>query len=244
MGFRKGSHQDRCRGEKDRVAALNRGQSQCDRQMCFPNPRGSEEEHFTASVAELSVLLVPREEPQAHRYLRRIEELPGKGDHAVDKIRLDDILPDLPFARLVGGHGAICQDETRNAGRCKMIDEVLDPCKVRVAGGRHPVLPALVVLELVASPITVIEGRVGQHEVGLQIGVLVIVEAVAVGDLRIDPPDGEVHLRQPPRRVVGFLPVDGDIADPPAVGLNELLTADEHAARAAARVVHAALVRL
>jgi hypothetical protein len=95
---------------------------------------------------------------------------------------------------------------------------------------------------LVAAPVAVVERRVGEDVVGLQVGVLVVVEGVAVGDLRVDAADREVHLREAPRRVVRFLPVDRDVADLAAVRLDELLAADEHAAGAAARVVDAALV--
>ncbi len=70
----------------------------------------------------------------------------------------------------------------------------------------------------------------------------VVVKGVAVGDLRVDAADGEVHLGQAPGGVVGFLAVDGDVSQLAAVGLDELLAADEHAARAAAGVVDAALV--
>ena len=51
-------------------------------------------------------------------------------------------------------------------------------------------------------------------------------------------------LREPPRRVVALLPVDGDVADPAAVAFDEFLGLHEHAAGAAARVVDAALVGL
>ena len=73
------------------------------------------------------------------------------------------------------------------------------------------------------------------------------IAAEAVGmfraEIALDPTNGEVHHRQPPRGGVGLLAVDRDVANPPAVGLHELLALDEHAARAAARVVDAALVR-
>jgi hypothetical protein len=68
------------------------------------------------------------------------------------------------------------------------------------------------------------------------------VKRVAVADLRVDAADGEVHLREPPRRVVRLLAVDGDVAEFARVGFDELLALHEHAARAAARVVDAALV--
>ena len=61
--------------------------------------------------------------------------------------------------------------------------------------------------------------------------------------LPVDLPDGQVHLREAPRRRVRLLAVDADVADAPAVRLDELLAVYEHAARAAARVEHAALER-
>jgi hypothetical protein len=124
-----------------------------------------------------------------------------------------------------------------------VVDEVLHPGVVGVARGRRAVDPALVVLEQLAAPVAVVEGRVGQHVVGLEVGVPVVVEGVAVRDLRVDAADGEVHLGEPPGGVVGLLAVDGDVAELAGVGLDELLALHEHAARAAARVVDAALVR-
>src|SRR3989338_9606332 len=76
----------------------------------------------------------------------------------------------------------------------------------------------------------------------LVVRALVVVEGVAVGDLRVDAADGEVHLGEPPGGVVGLLAVDRDVAELAAVGLDELLAGDEHATRAAAGVVDAALV--
>ena len=40
----------------------------------------------------------------------------------------------------------------------------------------------------------------------------VVVEAVAVGNLALDAPDGQVHPGQPPGCVVGLLAVDGNVA--------------------------------
>ena len=108
------------------------------------------------------------------------------------------------------------------------MDEMLNPGVVGVARRRHSVDPALVVLEQFAAPVAVVEGRVGQHVVGLEVGVPVVVEGVAVRDLRVDAADGEVHLGQSPGGVVGLLPVDRDVAELAAVGLDELLAAHEH----------------
>ena len=52
---------------------------------------------------------------------------------------------------------------------------------------------------------------IGQDEVGLQVGMAVVVERVAVGDLALDAPDRQVHLCQPPCGEVRLLAVDRDV---------------------------------
>ena len=76
--------------------------------------------------------------------------------------------------------------------------------------------------------------------------VQVLVERVAPArpEVGLDASDGQVHLRQPPGRVVQLLAVHGDVVPAPAMGLHEALGLDEHAARPAARVVDPALVGL
>ena len=76
------------------------------------------------------------------------------------------------------------------------------------------VLPALVLGEPVAAPVGDVERGIGEDEVGLEVGVSVVVESVAVGDLSLNAADGEVHLGQPPSGVVGLLAVDGDVPPP------------------------------
>ena len=121
------------------------------------------------------------EEPQADRDLRRVEELPRQRDHAVHEVRLDDVLADLALAGLVGGHGAVGEDEPGEARGRQVVDHVLHPGVVGVARGRRAVLPALVVPEPIAAPVAHVEGRIGEDEVGLEVGVAVVVEAVGVG---------------------------------------------------------------
>src|SRR5579875_3621190 len=60
----------------------------------------------------------------------------------------------------------------------------------------------------------------------------------------LDPPDGKVHLGEPPGRVVELLSVDGNVVPSAPVRFDEPLGLDEHAARATARVIHPSLVRL
>jgi hypothetical protein len=71
---------------------------------------------------------------------------------------------------------------------------VLHPGEGGVARWRCAVLPALVVTEELAAPVAHVEGRVGEDIVGLEIGVAVVVEGVAGGDLTFNVPDGEVSL--------------------------------------------------
>ena len=65
-----------------------------------------------------------------------------------------------------------------------------------------------------------------------------------MGDLTVDAAQREVHLGEPPGRVVRLLSVDADVAQPASVRRDELLGLHEHAGRAAAGVVDTALVRL
>ena len=108
--------------------------------------------------------LVFREEPEADGNLRGVEKLAGQGDHAVHEVGLDDGAADVAFAGLVGGHAAIGEDEAGHAVGREVVDEVLHPGEVGVALGRDAELPAHVVV--LAVPVGVVEGRVGQDEVG------------------------------------------------------------------------------
>ena len=62
-------------------------------------------------------------------------------------------------------------------------------------------------------------------------------------EVAFDAANGQVHHRQAPRRRVGPLPLDRDVADPPAMLFDELFALHKHARRAAARIVNSPLVR-
>jgi hypothetical protein len=97
---------------------------------------------------------------------------------------------------------AVGEHEAGDACGREVVDEVLDIGEVGVAGGRDAVFPAFVVAEAFAAPVGDVEGRIGEDEVGPEIGKLLVVKVVAVGDLALDATDGEVHLRKPPGGVV------------------------------------------
>ena len=106
---------------------------------------------------------------------------------------------------------------TTSDGR-EVVYHVLHPGEVGVARGRHAVLPAIVIAQPLAAPVGDVEGRIGEDEVGPEVGVAVVVEGVAVTDLTVDAADGEVYLGQPPGGEVRFLAVDADVALGLAVG--------------------------
>ena len=61
-------------------------------------------------------------------------------------------------------------------------------------------------------------------------------------EVGLDAADGEVHHGEAARGGVALLAVDGDVAEPAAVGFDEFFRLHEHAAGTAARIVDAALV--
>jgi len=90
---------------------------------------------------------------------------------------------------------------------------MLDPGEVGVPARWRPVLPAHVLAQALPAPVAVIERRVGQDEIGLQILVEVAVEAAGVllAEIAVDAADREIHLRQAPGRVIRLLAVDGNV---------------------------------
>jgi hypothetical protein len=126
----------------------------------------------------------------------------------------------------------------------EVVEHVLQPGVVGVALGRVAVNPAGVALQAAVPPVADVERRVGEDEVGPQVRVLVAGEGVGglFAQVEVDAADGEVHRRQPPGGGVGFLPVDGHVAQLAPVGLDEFFGLHEHAAGAAAGVVHLAVV--
>ena len=116
--------------------------------------------------------------------------------------------------------------------------------KLALPLGGTPYCQRLVLGEPLAAPVGDVEGCIGQDEVGLEVGMAVAVEAVAVGDLALDAADGQVHLGQSPGGVVGLLAVDGDVgpglsavAVAAGVSPDEFHRLHEHAGRTAEGVV-------
>lgn len=210
---------------------------------------GVDEQGFAAAVAQAAFgvgLFGAGDEPEADGDLGGVEELARQGDHAVDHVLVDHRLADGALTAGAGGHGAVGHDKAGDAVRGQVVDEVLNPGVVGVVGRRGAVFPAHVVAQPVAAPVGHVERRVGEDVVGLQVLVQVVVEAVGMmgAEVGVNAPDGQVHLGQFPGGGVGFLAVDGDVAQTAATGFHEALGLHEHAAGAAAGVEHPALVGL
>ena len=122
------------------------------------------------------------------------------------------------------------------------MDEVLHPGEVGVVPRRKAELPARVVV--FAEPVGVVEGRVGEDEVGAEIGTEIAPEGVgllfAEGRLRCRGWRGSSWRGT--RGGVALLTVDADVPELAAVGLDEFFRLHEHAAGTAAGVVNAAFV--
>ena len=185
----------------------------------LPHATRVDEEGLPAAVCGFEA----RKQPEAGGDLGGVEELPGKGDHAGDGVGFDHEGADVAFARLGAAHGAVGEDDARRSGGREVVPDVLQPGEVGVAGRRDAKAPARVLLQALAAPVGDVEGRVGEDGVGLEVGERVLVEAAFAvpADVAVDAAHGKVHFCKPPGGVVGFLPVDGDGADAPAVFAHE-----------------------
>ncbi len=93
---------------------------------------------------------------------------------------------------------------------------MLQPGEVGIARRRCAVLPTVIAAQQRAAPITDVEWRVGDDEVGFQVFVSVVEKGAFVVLFhlrRINAAYGEVHLGQPPGGLVTLLPVDEDVVD-------------------------------
>jgi len=85
-----------------------------------------------------------------------------------------------------------------------MMNKVRYPGKVGIPGRWSAELPALIVPKELTAPVGVIEGRIGQHIIRLEIGVQIAMKGVSLllTEVAVDAANGQVHLGQPPGGVV------------------------------------------
>src|SRR6266404_5098266 len=80
------------------------------------------------------------------------------------------------------------------------MDEMLNPRVVGVVHGWHPEFPAHVLPQVFAAPIAHVERRVGEDEIGLEVGMQILPETVGVAraEIGVNAANGEIHPRQFP----------------------------------------------
>ena len=186
------------------------------------------------------LLFVPGEEPQGNGDLGGVEKLGGHGHDTVHQVRLDDVFPDIPLAAGLGGKGAVGQHHAHAPVGGQVVNHVLEPRKVGVARRRRPILPAHIVLQFIRPPVGEVKRRVCHDIIRPQGGVAIVKKGIGVisAQVGVNAPDGQVHLRHLPGGGVGILPIDRNIIDVPGVVFHEFRRLHEHAAAAAAGVVH------
>src|ERR1051326_6080075 len=121
-----------------------------------------DEQRLSTTIAKAMIAFVASDEPEAERNLSVVEKLARQRDHAIDKIRFDDVFSNLSFARLIRRHAAVGEHESGQTRRREVMDEVLHPRKVRIARWRHTIFPAHVFPQTLTTPVAVIERRVGE----------------------------------------------------------------------------------
>src|SRR5690606_14962325 len=116
------------------------------------------------------------------------------------------------------------------------------PGEVGIALRRYAVLPSHVVV--FAKPVGIVKRWIREHVVGTQIWMEIATERVGVlwSQVCFDTAQSQIHQSQSARRGIAFLSIDADVTNLSAVGFDELLGLDEHAARTATRVVNPPLV--
>jgi hypothetical protein len=89
-----------------------------------------------------------------------------------------------------------------------MVDEVLYPRIVRIAGGRRAIFPARVLAQEIARPIRNVEGRIREDVVGLEVRVQVARKTVRrlFAQICLNTTNGEV-LYAPVAMLSGWIPV-------------------------------------
>ena len=129
-------------------------------------------------------------------------------------------------------------------GRRQVVDKVLDPGVVGVADGRRAVAPAHVVGQQFSRPVRDVERRIGEDVVGLEVEVRVAQEAVGGLQSQGWPRCRGMARMCASRQVVGldsWPKIEMSVFCPPWASTKRS-GLHEHAGRAAAGVVDAALV--
>ena len=159
---------------------------------------------------------------------------------------LNNLLSDFTFAAALGRKRTVRQHHTDFAIWRKMIDHMLQPCKVGVSSRRRSILPALILCQFIRAPIGEIERRICHDEICTHGRVQIFKKCVCriLSQIGINAANSKVHLCHLPSGCVGFLTINRDIINVPRMVFNELCALNKHTAGTTARIVYAPLKRL
>ena len=165
--------------------------------------------------ARVAIVPCAVQKPEGGRYLGIEEKLGGQIDNAINKVAVGyHGFPDIAFAAAFAGEGTFGKHYSGNAVRCKVKDEVLQPCEVGIACLWNTVFPAAIATELFTAPVAVVEGRIGYNVISFEVFMGVVEKGAFVVpfDLgAVDTANSEVNLCQTPSGLVALLTVDRDI---------------------------------
>lgn len=189
--------------------------------------------------------LVLIENPECYTDVGGDKELTGQDDDGLYFIVFNESLPDVVGISIT--QCSVGKQEARHTReRPEMGEDMENPRIVGIALWRQAVVsPPRVGAQVVVPPALEVERRVGHDIVEVKSTVEIIGEGgVALRpEVVADAAQGQVHLGQPVGGSLFLLSIHVDTTDVAPFGLHQFGALNEHAARAAARVVERAVER-
>src|SRR5699024_5653615 len=118
---------------------------------------GVNEEHLTSPFAVSVTVAILADEPQRNREPRVVEQLRRESNDRITSTGFQQLLAKLPLAALLRTQRSVRKHEARCALGAEVVDEVLHPGEVGVAGRRRAVLPARVIGQFGIPPVRDVE---------------------------------------------------------------------------------------
>ena len=151
-------------------------------------------------------------EPEGNGNCHTVKELSRKRNNTFDQIILNNALADFSLTAGLGGKSTISKHEANLSMRGKVMNHVLNPCVVGVAGGRKTILPTHIIGQLLLIPRMIVERRIGKNKVCFQRGVKVIRECVCLisAEVGVDTTNSHIDLCHLPGVGICFLTVNSN----------------------------------
>ena len=171
-------------------------------------------------------------EPQRNGNCYAVKKLSRKRNDTFDQIVLNNALADFAFAAALSRKCAVSKHKTDLAVRGKVMNHVLNPSVVGVAGRRKTILPTHIIGQLLLIPRVIVERRIGKNKVRFQSGVKVIRECVCLisAEVGVNTTNSHIDLCHLPSVSICFLTVNSNSSTVAGMSLNKLCALNEHTA--------------